>query len=166
MTSLEKLLKVQPPWPSNCSRCVWYLACSPHIIILIIIIGNNLKILLITLPMLVGGLLLAGWPQGLWLPERHCHIVSSNVCYNTIKFANFTAWFIWALHSLWRTSGLRLGVSAKAKAKFWRLIGFRKSLLLLTIWKRRSVAFQPCLTLGGVYWSKWAKTMIFSKKVV
>ena len=30
VTSLEKLLKDQPPWPSNCSRCVWYLVWSPQ----------------------------------------------------------------------------------------------------------------------------------------
>ena len=54
--------------------------------------------------------------------------------------------------SLWRTSRLRLGVSAKALAKFWRLIGFRQSFLLFTTRKWRSVAFQPWITLGGVNW--------------
>ena len=48
-----------------------------------------------------------------------------------------------------RTSRSRLLVSAKASAKFLGLIGFRKSFLLFTIRKRRSVAFQP---LGGVPW--------------
>ena len=37
----------------------------------------------------------------------------------------------WFRYTLRRTSRLRLWVSAKALAKFWRLIGFRKSFLLL-----------------------------------
>ena len=63
-----------------------------------------------------------------------------------------------------RTSRLRLGVSAKALAKFWRLIGFRKYLFLFTIIKSRSVSFQPCITLGGVHWVKMGQNNDFLQK--
>ena len=63
-----------------------------------------------------------------------------------------------------RTSRLRLGVSAKALAKFWRLIGFRKYFFLFTIRKRRSVAFQPCITLGGVHWVGMGQNNDFLQK--
>ena len=35
---------------------------------------------------------------------------------------------------------------------------------LFTIWKRRSVAFQPCKTLGGVYWVKMVQNNDFLPK--
>ena len=65
---------------------------------------------------------------------------------------------------LWHTSRLRLGVSAKALAKFWRLIGLRKYFFLFTIRKRRSVAFQPCITLGGVHWVGMGQNNDFLQK--
>ena len=31
--------------------------------------------------------------------------------------------------------------------------------------KLRSIAFQPCVTLGGVHWLEWVKEIIFSEKL-
>ena len=67
-------------------------------------------------------------------------------------------------YHVWHTSRLRLGVSAKALAKFWRLIGFRKYFFLFTIRKRRSIAFQPCITLGGVHWVEMGQNNDFLQK--
>ena len=63
-----------------------------------------------------------------------------------------------------RTSRLRLGVSAKALAKFWRLIGCWKYFFLFTIIKSRPVAFQPCITLGGVHWVEMGQRNDFLQK--
>ena len=35
---------------------------------------------------------------------------------------------------------------------------------LFTIWKRRSIAFQPCITLGGVYWVEMGQNYDFLPK--
>ena len=37
-------------------------------------------------------------------------------------------------------------------------------LFLFTIIKNRSIAFQPCITLGGVHWVEMGQKNIFSKK--
>ena len=70
----------------------------------------------------------------------------------------------WLRRGIGRTSRLRLGVSAKALAKFWRHIGFRKYFFLFTIIKRRSVAFQPCITLGGAHWVEMGQNNDFLPK--
>ena len=77
--------------------------------------------------------------------------ITSKLCLSSMRY-------------LRRTSRLRLGVSAKALAKFWRLIGFRKYFFLFTTRKRRSVAFQPCITLGGVHWVGMGQNNDFLQK--
>ena len=56
-------------------------------------------------------------------------------------------------------------VCPEASPKIWRFTGWKKYFFLFITRKKRSVAFQPCITLGGVSWFDLAEKNDLSKKV-
>ena len=60
---------------------------------------------------------------------------------------------------LWHSVRMSLGVCPGPSPKFWRLVGCFKFWSLGAKSKLRSVAFQPCISMGGGKYSKnWRKT--------
>ena len=99
----------------------------------------------------------------IWHTKSECYCPNSKICFLwTALMYSLNAIPMKSSAGIWGIMRCMTHFKIEVRS-LWRLKGFR-IFSLFTIIKSRSVAFLPCITLGGVHWVEMGQKIIFCKK--